>query len=203
MTDECPGDEKARSNLWTLSPIVSSDERVSYRGDYKFDNGSKNWKWVGNLIEQFDDASAMYKGKRSKLIQTPKYYQGASGVVAGNYVLVQRSKSRMIDRFSVGETYPKILETNGIGNSGFRRPSYHYANSATYLDFEIECPSNCSSPRNCTLFTIWTGKSLKGELAISQVNPMTLRHEKGSSQTIPTPRSSYQECFIAKKVLNQ
>ena len=67
------------------------------------------------------------------------------------------------------------------------------------MDFEIECPENCSSPKNCTLFAIWSGKVLKGELAIAQINPNTLRHN-GNSHTTTMKRNLYEECFIAKKV---
>lgn len=46
-------------------------------------------------------------------------------------------------------------KTNGLGQAGYRKPSYGYSYNPTFIDFEMECPKNCSSLSSCTLYTMW------------------------------------------------
>jgi len=50
------------------------------------------------------------------------------------------------------------------------------------------------------LFTMWSGRQIKGELAVSKNNALTLRH-LGNGDTTTKKRNQFQECFIARKIL--
>ena len=126
LVDECPQDGATRSKIWTLSPIPESGERNVNADQNRNGNMSKNWKWFGNMVEMFEDHASMFKGERAALLRLNQYYQGASGVIAANNVFVHRAKSRFIDRLPLDKVNPNADASNGIGNSGFRRPQYHY-----------------------------------------------------------------------------
>ena len=46
---------------------------------------------------------------------------------------------------------------NGLGRAGFRRKNFRYSNSPTYIDFEANCPLNCKSTIDCSIYTLWSG----------------------------------------------
>jgi hypothetical protein len=82
---------------------------------------------------------------------------------------------------------------------GFRRAEYHYKNSPTYADFSVSCPYNCSDISTCTLYFIWSGKSMNGELAVTELSPIDLK-PIGATKFTKQKINRYQECFIAKNV---
>ena len=47
---------------------------------------------------------------------------------------------------------------NGLGRAGFRRKNFRYSNSPTYIDFEANCPLNCKSTLDCSIYTLWSGE---------------------------------------------
>ena len=48
---------------------------------------------------------------------------------------------------------------NGLGRAGFRRKNFRYSNSPTYIDFEANCPLNCKSTVDCSIYTLWSGEN--------------------------------------------
>ena len=48
---------------------------------------------------------------------------------------------------------------NGLGRAGFRRKNFRYSNSPTYIDFEANCPLNCKSTIDCSIYTLWSGEN--------------------------------------------
>ena len=48
---------------------------------------------------------------------------------------------------------------NGLGRAGFRRKNFRYSNSPTFIDFEANCPLNCKSTIDCSIYTLWSGEN--------------------------------------------
>ena len=65
------------------------------------------------------------------------------------------------------EENSKMEKTNGLGQAGYRKPSYGYSDNPTFIDFEMECPKNCSSLSSCTLYTMW--ESWKNKINLRKI----------------------------------
>lgn len=108
---------------------------------------------------------------------------------------------------------------NGLGRAGFRRKNFRYSNSPTYIDFEANCPLNCKSTVDCSIYTLWSGENyspvyitcdhselkclgndVNGELAVSVFNASNLR-EIDTPQSTTFKKKRFQECFIARGIL--
>jgi len=128
------------------------------------------------------------------------FYQGASAVVLAGEVIYHVANKRRMEKVPLSGSKLPPSGNNGLGRAGFRRKNFRYSNSPTYIDFEANCPLNCKSTIDCSIYTLWSGNDVNGELAVSVFNASNLR-EIDTPQSTTFKKKRFQECFIARGIL--
>ena len=74
-------------------------------------------------------------------------------------VIYHKDNKRTIEKVPLTGSYKNPTRWNGLGRAGFRRKTFRYGNSPTYIDMEIECPQKCQTANDCILFALWSGNT--------------------------------------------